>query len=100
MPQPNKPTFKETLITLAERSDYLVRVSCCGVRHYRVDEVAKVLGNIRVVDLGRHMSCEKCGGREYLSWTLSYPSASERASIRVRRLVRIDTIKRPVWRDE
>lgn len=100
MPQPNKPTFKETLITLAERSDYLVRVSCCGVRYYRVDEVAKILGNIRVVDLGRHMSCEKCGGRQDLSWRLSYPSASERASIQVRRLVRIDTIKRPVWRDE
>lgn len=88
-------------VTLSERREFLVRVSCgrCRpIRYYCVDDLIEVFGDLKVIGMEHHMRCE-CG-YERVSARLTLPSARERAEITVRKLVRIEMIKRPVWRDE
>lgn len=88
-------------VRLSQRREFLVQVQCgrCRpIRHYQVDDMITVYGDLRVIGMEHHMRCE-CG-YERVSARLKLPSAMERSEITVRKLVEIKIIKRPVWRDE
>ncbi|MDZ5697835.1 hypothetical protein [Chelativorans sp. M5D2P16] len=46
------------------------------------------------------MRCELCGRKAYLAVDFHLLGGRERAVTPVRTLVKIRTIKRPIWRDE
>lgn len=95
----NNPCREAKQMRLSQRRDFLIRVRCCRTRHYRVDDIIEVFGDLLVIGMEGGLRCEDCGGNEWLSASLELPTARERASMRVRELVRIETIRRPIWRD-
>ena len=90
-------------VMLSQRADgsHLVRVSCCEPRYYDPADLLTLIGDVPVLALGDHMAkCETCGSRNFIRVRLVSPTGAERARIKVRRLVEIRLIKRPVWRYE
>lgn len=103
MPEPSRRSRRNVqTLALAHEVGQLVRVRCmtCNIRrHYLPVDLMKLVGDIPFWDVERHMRCEGCGRKE-LDVDLILPTAKERAGIRVRRLVEVRMIKRPVWRAE
>lgn len=73
---------------------------CRTTRHYLPGDVITVLGDVGLYGIVGRMRCEKCGDREWLSASFSMPSARERQGMRVRRLAKVETVRKVVWRDE
>lgn len=101
MPEPYRK--KAYLISHAERHARYALIWCryCKQkRYFLLAELREVFGDIDCDSIVDHHNwrCNGCNGRGDLDLRLEDPPASG-AGI-VRRLVRIDTIRRPVWRDE
>lgn len=96
----HNPSRAARQVLLSDRLDFLLRVRCCGTRHYRIEDVIQAFGDLAVIGMEAHLRCEVCGENQWLRAGLELPSAAERARIRVRRLVRVDVKRIPVWRDE
>jgi len=81
----------------------LVRVQCivCRVRRfYLPGDLVQLFGDRPFEEVGRRMRCERCKHGGEVDVGMLLPTAKEREAIRVRRLVEIRTVRRPVWRDE
>ncbi|MFB2553907.1 hypothetical protein [Ensifer soli] len=80
----------------------LVRVTCkrCRVtRTYMCGDLATLLGDIEVRDVEQRMRCEGCGSKDYLAAKTLLPSAEERQTMVIRRLVEVKTRRVPIWQD-
>ena len=101
MPEPYWPKRKGSYTLVdAQRNGVMVHVRCPydkRERLYLIDDLIKAFGNMQVDDLERHFKC-RCGSQVVVK-TMD-PTARERQAIKLRRLVEIVTIERPVWRDE
>lgn len=81
----------------------IIRVRCnyCqSLRHYAPADMLTLLGDVEVDSLRRRLRCEGCDRRDYVEVEMKALFPQERVGIIVRRLVRVRTIRRPVWRDE
>ena len=79
-----------------------IKITCqhCRVTHrYDPGDLIKVLGDVPFLNIHENFHCSKCGKRDYLSAGLETPCARERVGMRVRRLVEIRTVQKPVWKD-
>jgi len=101
MPEPYWPKREGSYkLSDAERNGVMIYVRCPYDKHerlYLTADLIKAFGNMQVDDLDRKFKC-RCGSLVTIKTMM--PTARERQAIRVRRLVEIVTIKRPVWRDE
>lgn len=89
---------------LSEARDHgmVVRVTCnyCRqVRHYLPQDMQTLLGDAEIDGLRRRLTCEDCGKRDYVEVEAKFVWDEEREHLFVRRLVRVKTIRRPVWRE-
>ena len=105
MPEPYWPKRKNsyTLGDAERLPGRLVRIRCRYCRrehHYEIRDLRVVLGNIEVDDVVYAMKCSGCGKDRTLDLELLSISAEERQKMTVRRLVRVQYLRRPVWRDE
>lgn len=106
MPDPYWPKRKGAYtLSDAERAGSLARMWCryCKVsRYYRPGDLRKLLGDIECDDVTDHHTwrCTSCGKSGTVEMKTGVLSAADRQSVVIRRLVRIDYIKRPVWKDE
>ncbi|MEI5680522.1 MULTISPECIES: hypothetical protein [unclassified Mesorhizobium] len=107
MPDTSGARRRGTEWTLAHANElrHLIRIRCgtCKIqRHYYPGDLWKLYGNIELERVVSKMFCEKCGKKEYLDIDTVHPTASEivKEKIRVRTLVEIRWIRRPVWRDD
>ena len=106
MPEPYWPKSKSSYrLSDAQRAGHCrhAKVRCTYCKRtvfFQLDELQKVYGDVEVDDvlpLSR-WKCSGCGGKGMLDLRLDEPRAGEPTVIR--RLVRVDTIYRPRWRDE
>lgn len=105
MPERNQLSRKQQAWTLskAATTHQLVKVSCghCRiVRHYLPADLLELCPDIGLEQLPGHFRCETCHLRDYIGVDYYSPIASDTAKITIRRLVKVKTIRRPVWRDE
>ncbi|QND64932.1 hypothetical protein HB777_14260 [Mesorhizobium loti] len=60
----------------------------------------KLFGDADVNRLSRAMKCEQCGRNDNMECDVIVPIAAQRERMTVRRLVKIQVRKSPVWRDD
>ncbi|HWK13251.1 MAG TPA: hypothetical protein VNS02_02565 [Rhizobiaceae bacterium] len=101
MPDPHRK--KDYLISQAERNARYALIWCryCKQRRYfLLADLREAFGDIDCDSIVDHYNwkCTGCDGNGRIDLRLEDPRASDGGTLR--RLVRIDTIRRPVWRDE
>ncbi|WP_148227600.1 hypothetical protein [Fulvimarina pelagi] len=83
---------------------HIVRLRCnycrTGPRFYRPEDLIVLVGDREVDRLRRRLTCEVCGRKDYVEIDSPLLTGQERQSVIVRRLVRVSTIRRPIWREE
>lgn len=90
-------------LTKAHDAGQLVRVVCqhCRItRYFYPADLRELMGDIGVDRIEGKMTCQQCGSREWLEAHFDSLTAVQRQKLPVRKLVRIKTIRRAVWRDE
>jgi hypothetical protein len=103
MPEPYWPKKKGAyLLADAEQNARYARIWCSyckASRYFVLAELRAVFGNIECDDVVyQGWRCEGCGGKGQLQIRVEDPPAG--GGVTIRRLRRIDTVRRPVWRDE
>lgn len=101
MPEQYEPKRKAYLLSDAKRDGMLVRIRCNYhkiQRWYVPDDLRQIFGDIDVDSIMRRMRCDQC--RNFVDVKGEILSATERRTIRVRRLERMRYVARPVWRDD
>lgn len=105
MPEPYWPKKKNSYsLRDAEKNSRYARIFCRYCKRERlflVRELRVVFGDIEVDDVvysGSRWRCEGCDGTGVLDLNL-VDDRSVKGAV-VRRLVKIEHIRRPVWRDE
>ncbi|UWU17353.1 hypothetical protein N2599_31890 (plasmid) [Rhizobium sullae] len=91
-----------TLSQYDDGSNMLININCirCKIRHhYRPQDLLEVCGDVALDKVTRQFRCERCGRKDYLEVSLDSLMTSEMTKLKVRRLVKIKTIRRPVWED-
>lgn len=74
--------------------------SAASKRWYQPGDLREIFGDVEAEMVGSKMTCERCGKNEFMHVETQNPSAGERQSIRMRRLVEIREVRRVIWRDE
>ncbi len=90
-------------LSCAHDAGQLVRIRCahCNiVRLFLPSDLKQLLGNVGTQGIERRMRCDTCGKGEYMMASFERLTAAERQGKPIRRLVTIQTIRRPVWRDD
>lgn len=103
MPEPYWPKRKGRF-TLGDvyRLGDLLRISCryCKIQRLFVpDDLRKVFGDIEVDDVVYQMRCERCRKKRSLAIETVSPSAADRQAMTIRRIDKIDYVRRVTWRD-
>ena len=103
MPEPYWPKRKGSF-TLADvhRLGHLLRIECryCKTaRNYVADDLKTVFGPIEVDDVPLQMRCTRCRNKHTLQIETISPSAADRQTMTVRRVDRIDYVRKVTWRD-
>ncbi|WP_246302017.1 hypothetical protein [Mycoplana rhizolycopersici] len=89
-------------LSKAEEVGQLVKVRCgyCNVTHfYRPGDIVQLVGDLTILELDGSFRCSRCGKKEAVNATLVLPSAAERMTMTVRHLVKIRSVRVPVWKD-
>ncbi len=75
---------------------------CKTRRYYLLKDFRTLFGNIEVDDVlyQQHWRCVNCRKSETLSIDLVSSSAADRQKMMIRRIDRIDYVRRVIWRDE
>ncbi|WP_156382092.1 MULTISPECIES: hypothetical protein [unclassified Aureimonas] len=73
---------------------------CRTKRHYLPLDLRTILGDIDPRHVARNRSCESCGRNDYLVVKVWSPIHEERVGLVVRRLERLVTVRRAIWRNE
>jgi hypothetical protein len=106
MPEQYGPKAKNRyLLSDAERNGSFAHMRCryCKTgRYYLLSDLRKIFGNIECdhVTDNHVWRCMNCRKTHTIDITLAYPSALERQTMKVRRLDRIEYVRRIFWRDE
>ena len=106
MPEPYRPKKKGSFtLADAEKNARLARIRCyyCKTeRHFLLRDLRTLFGNIEVDDVTYRQKwrCTGCGSLGTLEIDLQEPPAGKRQEMIVRRLVGIQIIRKPIWRDE
>ncbi|MBD9375601.1 hypothetical protein IB238_23620 [Rhizobium sp. ARZ01] len=98
------PAVRAKMHTLAKADEngQLLKVRCalCSVSHfYRPSDLVQLFGEVTILDLDGRFRCSRCGSRDGINLTYINPSAAERMKMTVRHLVKVRSIKVPVWKD-
>jgi hypothetical protein len=105
MPEPYWPKRKgRYTLRDARENRSLAHIRCCYCKresYYRMEDLEKLFGNIEVDDVVRgKVRCSRCGNRHTLEIRTAHPSAAEMQTIVIRRIDRIEYVRRVTWRDE
>jgi hypothetical protein len=77
-------------------------VSLCKRTHnYFAHDLIQIFGDVDIDSLMRRMKCERCGdGSGTLDVNVFAPTGKEAVGLKIRRLVRIEFRRVPVWKEE
>lgn len=101
MPDPYWPKTKEYVLSNVLGRD-LIRTTCryCKQSHaYRPEDLIYIYGDVGIDSLMDRMKCE-AGEHGYLDVTTFAPTGSQAVGLKVRKLVRVDIKRIPVWRED
>lgn len=104
MPEPYWP--KSAIYPLSKLNDglRLVRVRCpyCKRTHnYFAHDLIQIFGDVDIDSLMHRMKCERCKVESgTLDVSTFVPSGKEAVGLKIRRLVRIEFKRVPVWKEE
>lgn len=90
------------MLSDADLHRQIVRVHCyyCRITHrYFPADLITLIGNVPAYDLARRFRCETCHKKDYLQARCESIYGNELGKMQVRRLVKIVTLQRPIWRD-
>lgn len=75
---------------------------CKTARLYRLADLKRILGDIDcdAITDRNVWRCTKCQKTHTIDFALAYPSAAEQQTMKVRRLDRIDYVRKIIWREE
>lgn len=69
--------------------------------NYFAHDLIQIFGDVDIDSLMRRMKCERCGdGSGTLDVSTFVPTGSEAVGLKIRRLVRIEFKRVPVWKEE
>jgi|SRR6185312_13416945 len=106
MPEPYWPKKKGSYtLADAEKNARLAKIWChyCKTeRYFLLRDLRRLFGDIECDDvmLRQRWRCTNCGRTDTLNFDTEDPPAGKRQGMVIRRLVKIDIIRKPVWRDE
>jgi hypothetical protein len=86
----------------AAEAGQLLEVTCQFCRTtYRFfpDDLLKLTTNVSLERMASRFRCERCDRRDYMSLKVLQIWGSEFGKLQVRRLVRVTTAKKPIWKD-
>ena len=87
----------------AHESNLFVRVTCqsCRVsRLYYAKDILRLCGDVLIDEVATQMRCEKCRRKDHLNAKYDTIYGPDVGKTKIRRLVEIKTIRRPIWIDE
>lgn len=80
----------------------LVKMCCTWCRtthHYYPQDLMTLLGDVPFLNIEMNFRCSKCGKREYMKADLQLLAARQQVGLKVRKLIEVKTVRRPVWKD-
>lgn len=89
-------------LTRADEIGQLLKVRCgvCSVSHfYRPGDVAQLFGNVTILDIEGRFHRSRCNSKEWIDLKYVLPSAADRVKMTVRHLVKIKSVRVPIWKD-
>lgn len=97
------PNIARQIPTLSKFTgpDLFIKIRCanCRITHrYFPQDLLQICGDVNLDEVVRRFRCEKCKRKE-LEITLHSAAASEKPGLRIRKLMQIKTLRRPVWKD-
>jgi len=90
-------------LSKAEETGQVVRVNCmhCRITHrFRCRDLLQLFGDVAIDEVARHFRCEACKQKDYLRALFELPWGHDIGRIRIRTLVKVKTVRRPVWKDD
>lgn len=101
---PSRPYARHKIPTLsAFTTDSLfIRIKCtwCKIDHlYRPADLVPLCGDITVYEIAGKFRCERCDKKSYMEAELYSPMAADTVGLKVRKLVEIKLVRKPVWQD-
>ncbi|MDI6025610.1 hypothetical protein QBK99_05255 [Corticibacterium sp. UT-5YL-CI-8] len=81
----------------------MAHISCglCNLRrNYLAGDLLKMLGDVSIFDVERHMRCTQCGRKDYMTVKFDLPPPGDRVKMKFRRLVEIKMVRKFIWRDD
>jgi len=105
MPEQNGLTRKQRMHTLskAEETGQIVKIECmhCRIaRRYRCRDLLKLCGDVAIDEIAGSFRCDTCSHKDYLRATFELPWGHDLGKLRIRTLVKIKTVRRPIWKDD
>jgi hypothetical protein len=105
MPEQNGLTRRQRMHTLskAEETRQIVRIDCmyCRITHrYRCRDLLQLCGDVPVDEIAPQFRCDVCKHKDYLKAEFELPWGADTGKLRIRKLVRIKTLLKPVWKDD
>jgi len=100
-PSRNDVLRRPTLSSFIDRT-YFIKIDCqlCRVKRlYLPADLIPLCGDITVERIPKKFRCERCDTKQYLRADLVSPSAAEMVGLRVRKLMEIKHIRKPIWKD-
>lgn len=86
----------------AEEAGQLLKVRCgaCSVTHfYRPGDLVQLFGEVTILDIEGQFRCSRCGSKSGIDLRYVLPTAAERMAMTVRHLVKVRSVRVPVWKD-
>jgi hypothetical protein len=106
MPEPYWPKRKGSYtLAAASRNSQFARLRCryCKIeRYYLIADLITVFGNVECDDMlyMRDWRCTSCKERNTLDMQIGDPSAAVRQQINIRKIDRIEYVRKINWTDE
>lgn len=86
----------------AHETGQFVRVEClrCSIlRHYMPEDLLRLVGDAEADHVAAAMRCQKCHEKDRLEAAYVSLSGMARERVRVRRLVKVQIVRRVIWAD-
>lgn len=102
MPEPYWPKKKDFPLSALVESRMLIRVSCayCKRTHvYRPEDLIYIFGDMDTDSLIGLITCEGGSSHGRMDVKGFMPSGSEAVGLKIRRLVRLEIRRVPIWRE-
>lgn len=98
---PTKIAQLPKLSSFQDRHYVQIKCSWCRSQHlYEPADLVQIFGDLPFMGIEEKFRCSQCGKKEYLTSKLRSVSGPDAVGITVRRLVKIKTLRRPIWKDE